>query len=446
MSKIKNVHFLSLLGTGSISFVTFIFTAILFRSLSPEDCGVWFFFQTMLSFLDTFRQGFLNTAFVKFYAGASAERGRELIGSVWIIASAITLGFIIINLLALLFISLITDYSVVYFLKYFGINLLVMLPMIIGVCIVQGELRFDRLLYIRLFQVLLLIGFLVTLNLTHKISLTNLMYANIATSFLTSLLVIVMGWSGLTHLFRYTKKAIRELFHFGKYTVGTSISTNLFGVTDTLVLNFMLGPSAISLLNLGRRFMEVVEIPLRSFCNSALPSLAQYYNKGQKTEVIKLMQTFIGGTVIGLVPIVLITSVVAPFLISLVGGGQYIGTTEGVIAANILRISLILSFIAPVDRFLAITLDVIHKPNINFYRILLLLVVNFAIDVLGVYIWGNIYGVVLLGAVTAIISVMISYKQLQKHYLPFPLFGSIKMGYSFLVNLIRNNLFKSKNV
>ncbi|PWS33762.1 lipopolysaccharide biosynthesis protein [Pedobacter paludis] len=440
ISKLKNVHFLSLLGTGGMSVLIFVFTAILYRSLSVKDIGIWFFFQTMLSFLDTFRQGFLTTAFIKFYSGTTEERGREVIGSTWFIASTITLIFIVANVPILFFLSRITDESLNYFLKYFSLNLLFSLPMIIAMCITQGELRFDRLLYIRVTQVMILILSLLGLIYFKANNLHNLMMANLASSLITSLLTIFMGWSGIKFFFAKSKSCIKELFDFGKYTVGTSISSNLFGVTDTFVINFMLGPSSLAIYNLGRRLMEVVEIPLRSFVATAMPSLSKAYNIGDRAQVIYIMKKYIGMITIVLIPISIIAYFFAGVAMSLIGGGQYKGTIAGLEAVNIFRICIAFSLFYPLDRFMAVTLDAIHKPQVNFVKIIVMLIVNFLSDIIGIYIFGNIYGVVVGTVFPILAAVIISNYVIQKDYHKFSIIDIYILGYKELTALISSTL------
>lgn len=444
-SKLKNIHFLSLLGTGGMSVLIFVFTAILYRSLSVKEIGVWFFFQTLLSFIDTFRQGFLSTAFIKFYAGTSEERGKEVIGSTWFIATVITSIFVVANIPVFFFLQYITDDSLNYFLKYFSINLLASLPMIIAMCITQGELRFDRLLCIRLTQVLLLIGFLGLLLFFKINNLHYLMMANIASSLITSLFTIFKGWSGIKYFFAKSKSCILELFNFGKYTVATSISGNLFGVTDTFVINFMLGPSALAIYYLGKRLMELVEIPLRSFVATAMPSLSKAYNAKNKEEVIYIMKKYIGMITLSLIPILVVGYLFAGLAMGLIGGGQYKGTTEGDQAVNIFRIFVAFALLYPADRFMAVTLDAIHKPEINFIKIIVMLIVNLVADIGGIYIFGNIYGVVIGTIFPVLTAIFISNFVIQSKYLRFSFIDTYKLGYIELRQLLGNVIAKIKS-
>lgn len=439
LSKLKNVHFLSLMGTGGMSVLLFIFTAILFRSLSMRDLGIWFFFQTYLSFLDTFRQGFLSTAFIKFFAGTSEERGREVIGSTWFIATWITFIFVGLNVPILFFLKDVGDDSLRYFFKYFSINLASSLPMILAMCIAQAKLRFDNLLYIRVFQVLLQIAQLCLLIYFKATTLDHLMYANIISSSATSLLCIFMSWSGIKYFFYKKKETTKEIFDFGKYTVGTSISSNLFGVTDSTVMNFMIGPSALAVYNLGKRLLELVEIPLRSFTATAMPALSAAFNRDNNEEVITIMKRYIGMVTIGLIPVLLVSYFIAPFAMGIIGGGQYKDTVAGGMAVVIFRLYLSFSLLAPLDRFLAVTLDAIHKPQINFYKIIVMVVVNLITDVIGVLIFGNVYGVVVATIFPVLAAILISNYHLQK-WSQFSLISMYTIGYVTLRNLIFKNI------
>jgi len=446
ISKLKNIHFLSLMGTGGMSLLTFLFTAILYRSLSIKEIGIWFFFQALLSFLDTFRQGFLTTAFVKFYAGASPQKGQEVIGSTWYIAALITLFLLAINIPLLFFNHFSTDESLAFFIKYYAINLLCSLPMVVAVCIAQGGLRFDTLLYIRMSQVLLLITFLVTLNVLHLNSLQNLMMANIAATLLTSLLTFFMGWSGIAYFFKKQRDCIKEIFDFGKYTVGTSISSSLFGVTDTFVINFMLGPSSLAIYNLGKRLMEVVEIPLRSFVATAMPSLSKAYNSGNKKEVIEIMKKYIGTITICLFPVLVVAYMAAGLAMSIIGGGQYNNTPAGDTAINIFRIFTTFALLYPADRFMSVALDAIHRPQINFMKVIVMLVVNLSADFLGVYLLGNVYGIVIGTFFPTITAIGISYYYINKDFKKFSLVNSYLNGYRELARFVSMGLKQARNI
>ncbi|WP_316799490.1 lipopolysaccharide biosynthesis protein [Pedobacter frigidisoli] len=446
LSKLKNIHFLSLMGTGGMSVLTFLLTAILYRSLSIKEIGIWFFFQSMLSFLDTFRQGFLSTAFVKFYAGSSPERGREVIGSTWYIATATTVILLLLSIPLLFIVYLIKDESLVFFAKFYAFNLMASLPMIVTMCIAQGDLKFGRLLYIRVFQVsflILCVGFLI---FTRQNNLVNLMYINIAASAITSIFCMLLGWSGIRFFSHRTRESTKEIFNFGKYTVGTSISSSLFGVTDTFVINFMLGPSALAVYNLGRRLMEVVEIPLRSFVATAMPALSSAFNQGNKEKLISTMGKYIGIITIGLVPFLIGTYIFAGYALAIIGGGKYNGTEAGSIAVNIFRISATIALLYPADRFMSVTLDAIHKPQINLYKVIIMVIINVATDFGGIYFFGNIYGLVAGTFIPILVGTIISYYHISRGYKRFSIVESYTNSFLEIKRFVFNGFKPDKKL
>ncbi|MFC0320186.1 MULTISPECIES: lipopolysaccharide biosynthesis protein [Olivibacter] len=424
----KNIHLLSLLGTGSMSVLTFLFSAVLYRFMEIEEIGIWFFFQTTLAFFDMFRQGFLSTAFVKFYAGATFKRQRQLVGSTWIILGGITSSAIVIDLISLLFIHYIKDASLRNFISYFSFNFVASLPMIIAMCLAQAQLRFDRLLSIRLIQISLLIISFVALILLKRNDLQHLMYINIFASVCTSLRCLIKGWTGIHYIKFSTKKAISELFNFGRYTVGTIISANLFNVTNATLINFILGPSHLAIYNLGTRLMEIVEIPLRSFVATAMPMLSKYYNQGLKHEVVRTTQKYIGTITLSIIPALLFALLFADLAMGIIGGSQYYHNPTGHTAGNIFRLFVLFALFYPADRFLAVMLDAIHKPEINFRKILIMLCMNLSVGGIGLYVFQNIYVIVFANTLPVLVAIFLSLKAVNKHYAPFRLQKAYQMG------------------
>ena len=68
---IKNKYFLSLAGNVIMSGLGLVTMTLIYRALSKSEAGTWVFFQSVLLLVDTVRSGFLTTAFIKFYSGAT---------------------------------------------------------------------------------------------------------------------------------------------------------------------------------------------------------------------------------------------------------------------------------------------------------------------------------------------------------------------------------------
>jgi len=432
LQKLQNKHFLSLAGNGIMSVLGMLNMIILYRALPVASIGMWVFFLSILLLVDTFRSGFLTTAFIKFYAGASPERAREVVGSAWFIGGSITAVLVLINIPAYLFNSHLENPSIVLFVEWFGIIYVASLPYFIASCVVQAEQRFDYLLYIRFSSQGIFILFVIFMAITKTASLQNIIYAYLGSAILTSLFTILMGWSRISCFKNRTWACIAEIFHFGKYSVGTTLSSNLFGTSNTMIVNFMLGPAALAVFNLGQRLMEIIEIPLRSFAATGMPELSAAYNAGNKEKVIETMKRYTGLITVALFPACLGAVVLADVAISIIGGSKYVDSE----AANIMRIFMIFALLYPMDRFFALTLDVIHQPKINFIKVLVMLVASVCATFLGIYVSGSIYGVAFAGVVPTLIGVGVGYWGLNR-FQPFNILSIIRTGYTEAIGLLR---------
>ncbi len=409
---IQNKHFLSLAGNVIMSGLALVTMVFLYHTLTVANAGIWVFFQSVLILVETLRSGFLTTAFIKFYAGATPERKAEVAGSAWYIASLITGLLLLLNLpLSFLVPYVQHDQSLVMFFQWSGLCYVSSLPWFMATCILQGEQRFDRLLYVRLINQLSFIAGVAALYFSGAISIYTILYAYIGSNVITSAYVFLMGWSGFTWLKHRSTHHVTEMYHFGKYSVGTTLSANLFRTSDTFIINFMLNKQAVAIYNLGQTLMQLVEIPLRSFAATCMPELSEAYNQNDRAAVIKVMKRYTGTISVVLVPLVIAGCLLADLPIYLIGGGKYVGTE----AANVFRWFLSFALLYPADRFFALTLDVIHRPKVNFYKVLVMLAANLFFDWLGVHWLGSIYGIAIATLFPVLIGTLIGYYALRKY-------------------------------
>jgi len=433
LAPFKNIHFQSLMGNGVMAMLGMITTAVLFRVLSIQDAGVYFFFMTLYNLVDTVKAGFLTNAFISFYAGAKQERVNEVAGSSWTLAILISIGLLIINIPAFFITPHIDDYATEIYIKYFSLFALSTLPFFMATLVVQGEKRFDRYFWCRLINQLLFMVSIAVLIIIKKSTVLSILTAFAVTNFIASIIIMLIGWTNIGTIKYTTKKTLTEIFHFGKFSVGTSISTNLFKVTDTFFINYYLGAPAIAIFNLGGRWMQVVEIPLLSFASSGMPTLSGYYNAGMKDEMMDVMKKMIGMLSIAIFVIAILAILFANPLILLIGGDKYLGSQ----APNLFRIFISIAVLFPADRFFALTLDVIKKPKINFYKILIMLAVNLVADFIGVSVFKSVYAVALTNIFPIAVAIMITYYPLQKYY-KFNFWEMYVVGYNELIILAKN--------
>jgi O-antigen/teichoic acid export membrane protein len=435
---IRNKQFLSFAGNIIMSVLNILTNAVLYRHMEKDELGVWFVFIVTFTFIDTFRTGFLQTAFIKFFAGAQKERAENILGSTWYVGF-LTTGIVCLLTLPgyFLFGNTLHDKSISVILGWTGVSFISTLPIVIATWILQAEQRYGPILYIRLVNQGVLISIIGWCIYSHQLTLTSLLIANLTTNVITSAIAFACGWTRLHTIFKQTTASVKEIYHFGKFSVGTSISSNLLRSSDTYIINFTLGPGAVAVYNIAQSLMNIIEIPLRSFVATAMTSLSAAQNNNYKEEVEKILKKYAGTLTILFIPVVIGAIAFADVGVGLLGGGKWVGTP----AANVFRIFMIFAIFFPIDRFTGVTLDVIHQPRINFYKVLTMLVINVAGDFAGIYFLHNLYGVAIASIPTFVIGTLFGYLSL-KHFLNFNLSQILRVGLAESIMMIKGVLRK----
>lgn len=437
-ASLDNPQVLSLAGNLTVSVMSIVSVSLLFRALPVHDTGVWVLFITAVNLADSFRAGFLTTAFIRGRSGAEPGRAAEVTGSAWFIALAITGILVVLNLGAWLVLGPGAAGATVLPLHWFGVVLVATLPHFMAAAVMQADIRFDRILYIRLLSQGLFVVGLVGLMLGGTLTLDHAVYSYVGAAVFTSLLALALGWTEAGSLRHCSRACVAELAHFGKYSVGSYVGSNLLRSSDTFIISYLLGPAPLAVYNLAGRFMEIIEIPLRSFVATAMPAMSAAFNQDHNLEVARLLRKNAGMLTWAFVPLILGTIVLADVPISLIGGAKYQGTQ----AANLLRISMVLALLYPIDRFVGVTLDVVNQPRLNMVKVFLMLAVNVVGDVTALLVFGSIYGVAIASLPTGIVGFVFGYAQLKKH-LPLSLRGIMATGFYEIRLLGRRFLTKA---
>jgi len=438
----KNIHFLSLLGNGMMAVFGMVTLAILYRKLSVMEMGVYIFFMAILGLIDTLRAGFLTITFIKFYSGTDEIRAKQVAGACWFIGFVITGISVVVNIPTYFIAGYVTDQGLVLFLKYFSLISIITLPSFMANCVVQADKRFDKLLWLRIMTQGSFTLVIFVLALLGKITLNSVLITYALSNLFSSLVVLLLNWTMVSSVKYADRKTIIELFHFGKYSMGTNISSNLFSVTNTFVINFLIGPAALAIFNLGGKLLQIIEIPMNSFAASGMPILSSYYNRGESSNMMYTLKKLIGMMTVALVPMVIIALIFAEPIIQLVGGKGYTSNE----APNLFRLFMVLSLLSPADRFFALGLDVIHQPKINFYKILVMLVVNLIAVLIGISIYHSVYSIAIATIFPTLVAVLMTYAPLNK-YCNFKFWDIYVVGYKEAVLFLKqmNKTFLSRS-
>jgi len=154
-----------------------------------------------------------------------------------------------------------------------------------------------------------------------------------------------------------------------------------------------------------------------------------------------VMKKLVGMLTVAIFVIAILAIIFADPLVILIGGDKYIGSA----APALFRIFMSTAILFPTDRFFAMTVDVIKKPKINFYKIIIMLAINLIGDYIGVTVFKSVYPVVITNFFPVLAAILITYFPLQKYY-KFNFWSMYVIGYKEVIIFIKDiyhNLFNT---
>jgi O-antigen/teichoic acid export membrane protein len=438
LSDLNNKHVLALIGNVVISVFSVLTMSLLLRTMTKTDIGVWFFFLSIYSLSDALRTGFLSTGTIKFYAGTPKERAQVVLGSVWFLALGVSFALMLLDACAMPLIPMIKNPEVILVIKWFGVTVLSSVVFNITFWILVADEDYMTILFLRFVNSGSMIVALAAMAYLKKGTLENLLIINFLTNCLTSLACIVFGYSQIKTIFKRTRECMLELTHFGKFSLATNLSSNLLGNINSFIIIPILGPAALAVFNVPNKLMEIIEVLLRTFVGTGMSAMATAYNSNNMYHLTFVTKKYAGMLTLIFIPLAIVAFFFADFAIWLLAGDKYVGTE----AANVFRIFMFMAILFPIDRFNGVTLDIIHKPQINFYKVIIMVITNCIVTTAGVYLLKNVYGAALTEPIALLSGLAFGYYHLKKHLESYSLRGIFTTGYAELILFARKMMVK----
>ena len=431
-----------LMGNGVTSVIGFVMAYIIFHNLPVAEAGVWYFMQSLVGLCEASRYGFLATAAVKFYAGTDEKRAANVLGSIWYLALGLSGLVLLINAAALLYLPFTNNEEIILCIKWVGLGYLSSLPADVVFWRLQADEEYTKMFWFRMINSCSTVLSFVILALVHQFTLENVIVWNFLTNCSSSLIGIIWYRSGIQFLTKRTKGCVAEIFHFGKFTFGTTMFSSLLGNSDIWILNFVLGPAAVAIYNLAMRLMALVELPLRTFATTGISQMSIAFNAKNMHQVGYIFKKYSGMLTMGFIAVVPVSIIIAGYAIQLLGGHHFDGA-GGAIATNTFRLAMILAILYPIDRFNGMALDVTHHSKANFYKMVIVICIKIACGLLFTEVLKSIYGIVVANYISVIVAIIYGHYQLRKH-VPHTITGIIGVGYRESVLFLKSGLRFSK--
>ena len=418
LSLFREANFLSLAANLSIAFFGFAGFALLARSFPINLFGQWVLFISSGAFIEMFRFGITNTAIIRYLSGIDEHDRLHYIGSNGLIGLVATIFLsAVIWICELLFPGPINRAGYELFFVWYPLLAFVNLPQNTASVVMQADQKFGKLLLLKSlnsggFFLIILVNYF-----WFKLTLTQLVWAQIILNIGVSALCMINGWDGLRHIRKATKRTNKVLLDFGKYTTFTLIGTNLLRSADTLIISLSpLGTAAVALYSIPLKLTELQQIPLRSFVATAFPKMSKASVQGKIEEVRELFYTYSGAMSYLFIFVSLFTFVFAEFFVMLLGGSQYLATdpVTGSNAVTIMRIFSFYGLLLPIDRMTGVGLDSINKPGKNFLKVTYMVIANVIGDIIAVFVFKSLEMVAIGSILFTILGVWVGYHFIDK--------------------------------
>lgn len=386
----KSSNFLSLAGNGIQAFFGLLGFLIMVRLLDKHVYGAWVIFITSTALLDMLRYGLSGMSAIHFISKSEASEKVSYGKASYQIGLLSTIAFGLLFYFVLFLFA--TPLKASYYLPvllYYPALALANLPRLQAESLLQGKIDFGRLLVLRGMKAILNFTLVVGYLFFFEARLPHLIIATIAAEGLVSLFVVATGWAGRLDIFHLQKQKIRQLLQFGKYSTASYVGSNLLRSSDAILLSLssVMGASAIAIYAIPLKFVELIEIPLRSLSAAAFPKLSAACQVS-RSAFDRLFFQYLSYSVLFLLPAIFVLLFFSAPLLSLIGGSEYAESMA--LQQRILYIITFYILLLPFDRYSGMALFALNRPRNNFLKICIMLIANILIDLLAVFVFQSL--------------------------------------------------------
>lgn len=430
---------LTLLNRVSVTAFGLLNFFFLIRILDQNNFGIWVIFLSITSLSESIRNAFIYNPLLRYLNSAEEKDRNDIISASLVLnliaATVISLVFIVVALTIdyfmdapplrnMLLISIIAIYGFTWFAHFSFLQ--------------QANFKFSGTFYSTFLQKFTLFAYVLYVFIFDA-----------DTSLYQLALVYSLGYVfSSTSAFWFARKErafnkgferswLSKLFHYGKFTLGTNLSTMLNKSTKDWFLAGMIGTAAVAVFAPAVRVANLFQIPLDAIASVFYPEMInRVKNEGFKAAK-HLYEKSVGLILVVMVPGVLLVFFLAKPIVLFIAGPEYPASIP------ILQIMAFYGIFEPFQRQFGVTLNAIGKAHINFYFVIISSVIGIIITFLSIRYFGIIgaaYGTLITYSLAAVVIQYILYKQIGVNTLNIFKYsaGAIKQGYLMVTKSTAN--------
>jgi O-antigen/teichoic acid export membrane protein len=346
--------------------------------LSPSDVGIWVLFTSIGGILETLRVGFIRIPFISLLVVSEESERAKIITSSLLLH--ILLTFVVIALLAICagWLAKFWHAEKLEQLFYvYSVNSLILIAFLHFEYFLQSVLQFKAIFIANFIRLFIFFAYILGYYITGssptllELAVVQLLAAGIASFFSYQLV------KDKIPLFRrdlLDSKVLKKLFHLGKYTFGTNISSILIRNTDSWMIGRLISTTGVAMYNPALRISNIVEVPTMAIANIVFPQVGSKMRESGIEGVQTIYYKSVSLILAVMLPIVLPIYFMADFIITVIFGKEYLE------AVPILQVTIFYTILMPFSRQFGTIMDSLQMPKLNFYLSLLMALLNIVLN------------------------------------------------------------------
>lgn len=383
---------------------------LLLRGLSKADFAAWGLFLVITYFLEMGRSGLLQNGMMTFIANEPTQ-SNSIIGT----ALVLNIDFSLVSALVIWLSTgwLAENYQSpqlytilpVYYLTNF-----VMVALYQCNFVQQAYAEFRGIFWGTFCQKgVLFLWVLFCRMVVRPLSLYEMAWV----MFMGAVLGLIATWlfarKYLPNTYKFDFQWIKKYFHYGKYVLGTNLSTMFYKNIDRLALGHIIGPAAFAVYDAAGKITQMVEAPSFSIAAAVFPHSAREMAQKGKVGVKQLYERSAGAILAIILPFLVLAVLFAPQIVRVFAGAGY---EE---AVGVLRLTAFYGIFMPFAVQFGMVFDSTGKPGLNFVYTLFTAALNLVLNYFLVLEYG-LYGAAYAMLIGYAISFVLMQEALYRHF------------------------------
>jgi len=347
---------------------------VLVRVLSTEDLGIWTIYLAVHALLETGKNGFVHNGLVKYLVSDQEDARTLLATGFWlhiflgVVASVLFLG-VATGVASYWEAESMAQLAWVYPFVTIGSSLF---QVLISYHIAQKEFK-TIWLAVLIQSSIYFSGTIAFIYLGAQTGLW-LMLLFQAVGF------IIAGFWMFAPVYRarlfgkFDRSWLGRLFHFGKFTLGSSLGSIFYHKMDLFMVGYYLNPEAVAIYGVATRVNNYLEVPMNALAQVSFPNLTEKLRQSDSEGAVELAEGAIAWMLGAIIPVFLAVMILPGFIIKVIAGAEYLEATI------LLQIFAFVALIKPFGRVFGITLDALGLPQINFKLLWISVLVNLVLN------------------------------------------------------------------